>query len=633
MHEFTLLFDFTLKVKNVLVLMVLLLMASKATSRNVTFSDSIFTINTDSRPEQVIQKINLSKVHFVKAIDKRINFGIVGSEYNYILMKLNSFHSYTEQYLSIDNTSLDTVSIYRIYNDKTSGMIYMGGELIPFDSNKKYVWHAVPVEISNIPSFYLIALKASQMNINIQYEILTRDELQQKYQDLDRMIFFYIGIVCLIVIVIMLAFFMFRKPVFAAYLGYIVFAFTWIVSHYGYIFPCTYPRIPAINEIAKPVSSLCASFFLLIVLNLVFRQQLQSRPGLQKLIKRMLYLLPLLIASMFLLLAPGLHYLVKGILITAWHAGLIFTIGIIVFTPFSSINSGATAKIFSTAMFVICVMLVIQLLANSGYINNFFIEEHGATMGSLLENIIIAFGLFYNLLQERKQKEIQVLELEQEQAETLKKLITVQDNERKRIAGDLHDNIGPLLAALKINFRRIINIKERSQLNGLAAKTELIIDDSIAEIHNVTLNLMPKGLSSNGLINTLQEYFESIQQLYDKTIIFNHQVESILNPDLQINLYRIICELALNSARHSNACNITIGINADGKRVVLGISDDGKGFQLKPDENKKSLGLQNAESRVHYLKGKFNIKSETGKGTQIEIEIPLQFYNIHVEGF
>lgn len=90
MHDFRLLFDFAVKVKNVLVLMFLFLMASKATSQNVTFSDSISIITTKSRPEQLIQKTNLSTVHFVKAPDSPINFGIVGSEYNYFLLKLNS---------------------------------------------------------------------------------------------------------------------------------------------------------------------------------------------------------------------------------------------------------------------------------------------------------------------------------------------------------------------------------------------------------------------------------------------------------------------------------------------------------------------------------------------------------------
>lgn len=605
---------------------------SQGFSQDVHFNDSIKVISSKSRPEPLIQKLDLSNVHFEKAINNRVNFGLSGSGYKYILLKLNSSGAHKSPYLSIDNTSLDTLCVYRVYHNGKSEMVYSGGILIPFNTNNKYVWHTVPVELNNISSYYLIALKSSYKNINVKYEVLPRDQLQQKYQVFDRLVFFYIGIVCLIIIIILLALFLFKKKAFAAYLGYILSALTWILSHYGYIFPYVYAHFPVINEIVKPISSVAAGFFLLIVMSLVFRQQIQLRKRLRRVIKTMQYILPVIIVSMFLLLIPELNYILKTMLIAAWHTGLIFTLCLVVLTPISFIRSGPTAKIFSSAMFVICTMTLIQLLANSGFINNIFIEEHGITMGSLLENIIIAFGLFYNLLQERKQREEQVLALELEQAETLKKLITVQNNERKRIAGDLHDNIGPLLAALKINFRRIINMKERSQLNGLASKTEAIIDDSIAEIHNVALNLMPKGLSSNGLINTLKEYFDSIQQLYNKKILFHHNVESILNPELQINIYRIICELVLNSARHSAASNITVNIDANEKSATFIINDDGKGFQIRSGDNKNSLGLQNAESRVLYLKGVFNLQTEAGKGTQIAISIPLQCDDFHVNG-
>jgi signal transduction histidine kinase len=612
---------FTWLAKSTFLLLCLFVLPSGAKAQNVLF-DSISIIKTISRPEQVIQNISLSGLHFYKTPGNRTNFKMVGSEFRYIVLKLIPAGNDATQYLSIDNTSLDTVCIYRIFNDGTSRMIYQGGELIPYKKNRNYVWHTVEVATGSVPSFYLIALKASQRNINVKYEILKRDELQQKYRRHDRMIFFYIGIVCLVIIVMVMALLLFKKAVFAAYLGYILFASIWILSHYGYLFPYVYPQMPVINKIIKPVSSLAACFLLLNVLNLVFSQQLQSRKWQPLLIKIALYILPLIIVSMLLLLVPNLSAWVKAILFVAWHVALIFSITIIVFTPLSFFNSGTTAKIFSVAMVAICTMVIIQLFANSGFINSFFIEEHGLTMGSVLENIIIAFGLFFNLLQERKQREKQVLALEQEQTETLKKLVTVQDNERKRIAGDLHDNIGPLLAALKINFRRIIHTAEEGLQLDLVNKTESIIDDSISEIRNVAHNLMPKGLSSNGLTNTLQEYFDSIQQLYDKTILFKHQVESILNPDLQINLYRIICELVLNSARHSNASNITVAINADEYLVSLRINDDGQGFQIKPG-GKKSLGLQSAESRVLYLKGTFDLQSQAGKGTQIAIDIPL----------
>lgn len=601
---------------------------SCSVAQRLRFYDSVATINSNSRPEEVMDKLDVSKVHFVKEIENRINFKLVGDEYKYILLKVK-IAADADAYLSIDNTSLDTVSIYSIDEEGNVHTIYLAGALVPFDMNREFVWHTVSLD-ENPSSFYLIALKSPQKNINVRYEILSRDQLEQKYQSHDRIIFFYTGIVCLIVIVILLAFILFKKAVFASYLGYILCAFTWIISHYGYVFPYVYPRLPVINEIAKPVSSLAAGFFLLMVMKQVFRQQIASTKIFEKWINTTLYMLPFIIGLMFLLLVPNLNDLIRYFLVIGWHVLLIITLCMIAMTPVSFIRTGATAKIFSSAMFVICTMTVIQLLTNSGLINNFFVGEHGITLGSLVENIILAFGLFYNLLQERKQREEQVLALELEQAQTLKKLITVQDNERKRIAGDLHDNIGPLLAALKINFRRITSAKERDALNGLASKTELIIDESIAEIHNVALNLMPKGLSSNGLINTLQEYFESIEQIYNKHIVFNHEVQSILNSELQINLYRIVCELTLNSARHSDACNITVGIDVNEKNVSLYIHDDGKGFQIRPAENKKSLGLQNAQSRVSCMKGTFDLQTQSGKGTQINIRIPLDSDNVYV---
>jgi len=594
-------------------------MASKSFTQNVTFKDSIAIITSRDRPEQVIQNINFSQIHFAKATDNRVNFGLVGSEYNYILLKVNTNQTNENLYLSIDNTSLDTLSVYRIDNNNKSSLAYIAGTLVPFDSKNNYVWHTMPLVANNMLSFYLIAMKASNKNINVRYEILDREELQQKYMRHDRLVFFYIGVVCLIIIIILLALFLFKRIVFAAYLGYIICAFTWIISHYGYLFPYVYPRMPVINEIVKPVSSLGAGFFLLMVMNLVFSQQLQSHKTRQRLIRTMLTILPFIIACMFLLLIPGLHYIIKNILLVIWHTVLILTLFIVAFTPVSFIKSGATAKIISTAMFVICTMTIIQLLANSGLINNFFIEEHGITMGSLLENTILAFGLFYNLLQERKQREEQVLALELAQADTLKKLITVQDNERKRIAGDLHDNIGPLLAALKINFNRIINSKEGQ--NGLVQKTEDIIDNSIQEIRDIAHNLMPKGITSKGLINALKDYFESMETLYNKSIIFDHDVQSIFQPELQINIYRIICELVLNATKHSNACKINVSLKAGDKMIDVSVFDDGQGFRA--DKQKNSLGLQSAESRVNYLKGKFSLKSEQGKGTTINIEVPL----------
>ncbi len=604
----------------------------RARAQPSAVNDSATIIAGNFNPAKTIELLDLSSIHFSKFVDNRINFGLTGSEYHYILLKLNAEKSSGAEYLSIDNTSIDIVEIYRIFSKGKSMLLYRGGDLVAYE-NKIYNWHTAAVEVGKNPSFYLVALKAIQENINVRYEVLDKEALQLKYQDYDRVVLFYGGIVCMILAVLLVAVFLFKKMKFVAYLGYVICFSGWVLSHYGRIFPLLYPQLPVINKIIKPLSSLGACFFLILVLHLVFQQGLRSHRWIQRIVKSMLYGLFVLIGGMFLFLFPGLDVNLKYLLVALWHIGLVASILLVVFIPVFLFGTNLTARIFSTAMLAISITALVQLIATAGYISSFFINEHGMTVGSLLEMIIMAFGLFFGLLEEMKQKGKKVLALEQEQTETLKQLVTVQEHERKRIAADLHDNIGPLLAALKINFGRIVNTKDPALLNGVVVKTESIIDDSIAEIRNIAHNLIPKGLSSNGLINTLKEYLESIQHLYNKEITFYHQVESTLSIDLQTNLYRIICELVLNAARHSNARRIVVNITASCQMIFLSIVDNGQGFKHAGVGQETTLGLQSAESRVTYLKGKFQLLSEKDKGTSIKIEIPLQFNEAHVNSF
>jgi signal transduction histidine kinase len=605
-------------------ILVLLLLVGVLSSfaQNLQVNDSTAKARLTGKPANVIKQIKLDDLHFVKETGNYINFGIAGNEYKYFVIKVASKSGIAKQYLSIDNTSLDTISIYRIFNKDSSRLLYRGGCLLPYDNNRAYVWHSVPIEITTTPAFYLVAAKAAQKNINIQYAIITNENLEKKYQAYDRIILFYTGVVSMILFIVILASYLFRKSVFMVYAGYIICISVWIISHYGYLFPFVYPRIPVVNEIIKPLGCLGACYFLTVLLCKVFQQNLQVHQWLRKMLRALRYILPVLIACMMLLLFRDLSPVIKGILMGLWHIALLFSICLIVVTPLYFIRSGATAKIFSLAMLVVCLMALLQLFANSGYIKNYFINEHSVTMGSLVENFIISFGLFYSLLEENNEKKKQVIALEREQAQTLKKLISVQDYERKRIANDLHDNIGPLLAAIKINFRRMIDNKDELK-NGLVHKTESIIDDSIAEIRNVAHNLMPKSLAFRGLIEALREYFEGIEQLYKTKIVFNHQVQSILQPEIQANIYRIICELVLNAVKHSDANELNVSMISNDQCINLGIKDDGKGFNVRSAEFSKSFGLQSAESRIQYMKGKFLLTTSPGKGTIIDMEIPL----------
>ena len=274
----------------------------KAVSQSAVITDSISIITANSFPRQVMAQINLVALPFAKMPDNRINFGIVSNQYKYFVLKLNGDAAPAEQYLSIDNTSIDTVSIFKLNEDGTSQLLYQGGSLTAFDNNRKYIWHTAPVAAGKKNTYYFIALKTAQKIINVQYQILSNDRLQQKYQDYGRTVFFYLGAVSIIILIVLLAWFLFKQPMFAAYLGYIIFATCWIMLHYGYLFPYVYPHVPVINEIARPLSSLLGSYFLLLVLKKVFISPLKTRPLLQQVTMWLLVVLPLLTISMVLLL-------------------------------------------------------------------------------------------------------------------------------------------------------------------------------------------------------------------------------------------------------------------------------------------------------------------------------------------
>ena len=156
----------------------------------------------------------------------------------------------------------------------------------------------------------------------------------QFYLANERIIFFYIGIAFMICAAILLAFFLFKKPVFAAYFAYIICISAWIISHYGRIYPYLYPNAPLLNNVVKPMTSLGAGLFLLIVLQLAFAQNLKSKTFLSESIRWVKFALLITISIMPLLLFPHLNERFMASLYMLWHIELLMLMGLVIFYPF-----------------------------------------------------------------------------------------------------------------------------------------------------------------------------------------------------------------------------------------------------------------------------------------------------------
>jgi PAS domain S-box-containing protein len=197
--------------------------------------------------------------------------------------------------------------------------------------------------------------------------------------------------------------------------------------------------------------------------------------------------------------------------------------------------------------------------------------------------------------------------------------------ERNRISRELHDGLGQILSAIKINLE-VFEKGNRDDLHPLiTAKT--LIGDANSEIKNIIFSLHPSFLDKYGLVTALKSLCQSMNE--STGILFNlinHGLLRRLNPKHELTVFRVVQEAINNIVKHSKSktADVIIYLNSDILSII--INDKGIGFnvsQVGDPKRPKSFGLVSMRERVEILDGSFNIESEPGKGTEISIIIPV----------
>jgi signal transduction histidine kinase len=233
-----------------------------------------------------------------------------------------------------------------------------------------------------------------------------------------------------------------------------------------------------------------------------------------------------------------------------------------------------------------------------------------AQAGVMIDVFILGYGLSLRAAESDK-KLLQTL-LENQQ---------IVETERSRLAKDLHDGVGGLLSGIKLTLNSVaVNVPEKNTLLFNKANNQL--DNAIREMRRVAHNMMPEALLKFGLGEAIHDFCDGINESNLVKMKYT-QIGSLesLDKSTEIVLYRIIQELTNNALKHSGAKNIFIQINKHPKGFTITIEDDGKGFDTAGTAG-GGQGLKNVQSRINYLKGSYDIKSEKGNGTSINIEIP-----------
>ena len=254
-------------------------------------------------------------------------------------------------------------------------------------------------------------------------------------------------------------------------------------------------------------------------------------------------------------------------------------------------------------------------------------------IGSLAISLVVGFLIYRNLRHRQNlSRQEQAIQLQQIRVlEKDKQLVAVdsmlkgQEEERSRLAKDLHDGLGGLLSGVKFSLTNMKHNLIVTPDNMAVFERSLdMIDTSIKELRRVAHNMMPEILLKFGLDEAVKEYCNTVNATgLVKLNYQSHGLENRIEKSEEIIVYRIIQELLNNILKHSGATEGFVQLIRENSRLNVVVEDNGRGFDPDLPANSKGAGLSNIRSRVDYLKGQLDVHSEPGKGTLVNIEFKI----------
>ncbi len=248
-------------------------------------------------------------------------------------------------------------------------------------------------------------------------------------------------------------------------------------------------------------------------------------------------------------------------------------------------------------------------------------------IGSAIALLLIILLSYRNYRHRQKLQQVKIDDLEKEkQLMATEAVLKGEEQERTRLAKDLHDGLGGMLSGIKYSFNTMKGNLILTPENAHAFERSMdMLDSSIKEMRRVAHNMMPEALVKFGLNTALSDYCNDINQ--SGALKVTYQSIGIENAPLEqttaITIYRIIQELINNTIKHASAQQAIVQLTKVGEQITLTVEDDGKGFDTAILQKQKGIGWENIKNRVDFLQGKLDIQSDKGKGTSVFIEIAV----------
>ncbi len=270
-----------------------------------------------------------------------------------------------------------------------------------------------------------------------------------------------------------------------------------------------------------------------------------------------------------------------------------------------------------------------KLLLSENQLNEARLQQRKTEIWLLVFVIISITGASIFILYRRRQRQKAILDtaIIKHNELQIQAVIDGQEEERRRIARELHDGVGQKLAGIKLNWESISSKLMESEIHNNLQGMADMLDNASAEVRTISHQMMPKELEQFGLISAIEGLLSSSFKTIGIQYSFDHfDIEKRLPEAVELNLFRIIQELVSNTIKHAEADLFSIQLLKRKAAIVMIAEDNGKGFITHNNEG-FGIGLMNIESRTKTINATLNIESEPGKGTIIRIRTPLNGTN------
>ncbi|MCB0714525.1 MAG: sensor histidine kinase [Chitinophagaceae bacterium] len=245
-----------------------------------------------------------------------------------------------------------------------------------------------------------------------------------------------------------------------------------------------------------------------------------------------------------------------------------------------------------------------------------------------IAGLILFSGLLihsqYKRLKLKKESQLQAAVMKQQQL-AVKAVLKAEENERERIAKELHDGVGQMMSAAKMNlsaYESAANFSNEEEKENFE-KIIHLVDESCREVRTVSHIMMPNALLKNNLDTAIRAFVNKLNTKILQVAVYTEGLDERLDSNVETVLYRVVQESVQNAIKHSGATRLDISLIRDKDGISGTIEDNGKGFDMAHKNKIEGIGLKNITTRIKFLNGSVDFDSKPGKGTLIALHVPL----------